>query len=92
MAFCLVGLVKLYRLTLSPWVGQQCRFHPTCSCYAIAAIQTHGPWVGLWLTARRLSRCHPFHAGGIDEVPPHPLAKRGVATCEHRDTHMIGDL
>lgn len=65
----MILLVRAYRLFLSPWIGQQCRFHPTCSTYAIEAIQRHGAVRGAWLAARRLSRCHPWHEGGIDPVP-----------------------
>jgi len=68
-ALC-VGLVRLYQLTLAPFMGGQCRFHPSCSVYAIEAFQTWGPWRGGWLTVRRLSRCHPFGGHGIDPVPP----------------------
>lgn len=64
------GLVRGYQITLSPYFGQGCRFHPTCSHYAMQALEVHGPLAGLWLTVRRLLRCHPWHPGGIDEVPP----------------------
>lgn len=65
----LVALVKGYQLALSPFFGQQCRFTPTCSQYAIEALQTHGSVKGLWLTLKRLLRCHPWHAGGHDPIP-----------------------
>lgn len=65
----LIWLVKGYRFVLSPWVGMHCRFHPTCSAYAIEALEKHGAWVGLWMAIKRVSRCHPWHAGGIDPVP-----------------------
>ncbi|MEE4283340.1 MAG: membrane protein insertion efficiency factor YidD [Pseudomonadales bacterium] len=64
-----VGCIRLYQITLSPWLGNQCRFYPTCSHYGIHAISTHGLAKGLWLTVKRLSKCQPFHPGGIDEVP-----------------------
>lgn len=73
-----LGIIRLYQLTLSPIIGQQCRFHPTCSNYAAEAIATHGVLRGTLLAARRLSRCHPFHPGGVDPVPP---AKESRATC-----------
>lgn len=67
----LIGLIKLYRLILSPWIGNQCRFHPSCSHYGEEAIRVHGAVRGSWLTLRRLSKCHPWHEGGCDPVPSH---------------------
>ncbi|MBC7772999.1 MAG: membrane protein insertion efficiency factor YidD [Pyrinomonadaceae bacterium] len=61
--------IRLYQLTLSPWIGGQCRFIPTCSAYAIEAYQLHGPIKGTWLTFWRLCRCHPFGGGGYDPPP-----------------------
>ena len=65
----LIGFITVYRYLLSPFVGQHCRFHPTCSAYAQSAIEHHGAGKGLWLATRRLLRCHPWHAGGYDPVP-----------------------
>lgn len=65
----MILLIRAYRLFFSPWIGQQCRFHPTCSAYAIEAIQRHGAVRGAWLAAKRLGRCHPWHEGGVDPVP-----------------------
>jgi uncharacterized protein len=62
--------IRLYQLTLSPLLGRQCRFYPTCSHYAREAFEEHGFIRGGWLTIRRLGRCHPFHPGGVDPVPP----------------------
>jgi putative membrane protein insertion efficiency factor len=70
----LVGLVKGYRLLLSPSLGSSCRFEPTCSAYALGALQQHGALAGSYLTLRRLGRCHPWCAGGVDEVPEVPPA------------------
>ena len=61
--------IKLYRLVLSPWLGNHCRFHPSCSVYALEAIEKHGALWGSWLTIKRLSSCHPWHEGGLDPVP-----------------------
>lgn len=65
----LLGALRAYRYLLSPWVGNQCRFTPTCSAYATEAIRLHGAWRGTWLALRRLSRCHPWREGGFDPVP-----------------------
>ena len=65
----LIGLVKAYRLFLSPWLGSACRFEPTCSVYSLRALQDHGASVGTYLTLARLARCHPWCAGGHDPVP-----------------------
>ena len=69
LAWPLIGLVKVYRVAISPWLGPSCRFQPTCSAYAIEALETHGAWRGLLLTVRRLSRCHPWGGSGYDPVP-----------------------
>jgi len=65
----LIGLVKGYRLLLSPWLGSSCRFEPTCSAYSLQALQNHGAAAGSYLTLARLARCHPWCAGGSDPVP-----------------------
>ncbi|MCZ6565388.1 MAG: membrane protein insertion efficiency factor YidD [Gammaproteobacteria bacterium] len=65
----IISLIKAYRFILSPWLGMHCRFHPTCSVYAIEAIQQHGVLHGSYLAIKRLGRCHPWHEGGIDPVP-----------------------
>ena len=69
MTSFLITLIKGYQIALSPYFGQQCRFTPTCSHYAIQALQTHGAFKGFWLTIKRLAHCHPWHAGGHDPVP-----------------------
>ena len=65
----LIALVKGYRLLLSPWLGQGCRFNPTCSVYSIEALERHGALAGTYLTAARLVRCGPWCDGGHDPVP-----------------------
>jgi putative membrane protein insertion efficiency factor len=71
----LQGLVKLYRYTLSPFWGAQCRFHPTCSCYAIEALQKHGSIKGTGLAIYRILRCNPWAKGGVDPVPEKTVKK-----------------
>lgn len=66
----LVGFVRGYQLLLSPVLGSNCRFEPSCSHYTIEALQTHGAFKGTWLAVRRVGRCHPWHPGGYDPVPP----------------------
>ena len=65
----LIGMIKLYQLVLSPWIGRECRYLPTCSVYAEEALQRHGVLRGVWLTAHRLGRCHPWGGSGYDPVP-----------------------
>jgi putative membrane protein insertion efficiency factor len=62
--------IRAYRRLLSPLLPRACRFYPSCSVYALEAIERHGPFTGLSLMVRRLLRCHPFHPGGVDPVPP----------------------
>lgn len=66
----LIALVRLYRRTLSPFLGNVCRFEPSCSRYAIACLETHGALRGSLLSIARLCKCHPFHPGGYDPPPP----------------------
>jgi uncharacterized protein len=70
MKILLLALVKGYRLFISPLTPPSCRFVPTCSQYALEAIDRHGPLQGTWLTTKRICRCHPFCEGGYDPVPP----------------------
>ncbi|MGV1044876.1 MULTISPECIES: membrane protein insertion efficiency factor YidD [unclassified Limnohabitans] len=65
----LMGMVRGYRLVLSPWLGSACRFEPTCSAYALQALDRHGAAAGSYLTVHRLMRCHPWCAGGSDPIP-----------------------
>ena len=66
---CLKALIRLYQVLLSPLLGNRCRFHPSCSHYALEAVSRFGVFRGGWLTLCRLGRCHPFHPGGFDPVP-----------------------
>jgi uncharacterized protein len=66
----LILIISLYRYAISPFLGNNCRFHPSCSHYAQDAIALHGVLKGIYLTLRRIGKCHPWHEGGIDPVPP----------------------
>ncbi|EKT53684.1 membrane protein insertion efficiency factor YidD [Providencia burhodogranariea] len=66
----LIGLIRGYQLAISPLLGPRCRFNPTCSNYGIEALRRFGMLKGSWLTAKRVLKCHPLHAGGDDPVPP----------------------
>ncbi|HPB74908.1 MAG TPA: membrane protein insertion efficiency factor YidD [Chromatiaceae bacterium] len=89
----LISLIRTYQVLFSPWLGQHCRFHPSCSNYAMEAIRVHGPLRGLWLALQRLGRCHPWHEGGYDPVPSPtaPLITPGslssVEDKGHRSSH-----
>lgn len=65
----MIGCIIVYRYTISPLLGPRCRFWPSCSSYAIEAIQVHGPLKGGWMAAKRIIKCHPGNAGGMDPVP-----------------------
>jgi len=65
----LLILIKFYQYVISPLTGQNCRYYPTCSAYAIEALEKHGSLKGTTLAVKRVLRCHPFHAGGFDPVP-----------------------
>lgn len=77
MKYLFIALVKFYRLVISPWMPSSCRYHPTCSQYSLEALQKHGALKGIWLTAKRILRCHPWSDGGYDPVPePHSTSKK----------------
>ncbi len=65
----MILLLSCYKVVISPFMGNHCRFYPSCSTYAIEAIETHGVFKGSYLALRRLSKCHPWHEGGVDPVP-----------------------
>ncbi|WP_101774497.1 membrane protein insertion efficiency factor YidD [Pasteurella oralis] len=66
----LIGLIRIYQVVISPLIGPRCRFTPTCSCYGIESLKTHGAIKGSWLTLKRILKCHPLTEGGYDPVPP----------------------
>ena len=69
MRWLLVAIIRAYQYLLAPWWGGQCRFTPTCSHYAIEALERHGAFAGSWIATKRILRCHPWGAGGYDPVP-----------------------
>ncbi len=81
MRTALLACVRFYRAAISPWLAPRCRFLPTCSEYAIEAIERHGALRGGSLALRRITRCHPWGASGIDEVPPGPLSYSSPCCC-----------
>ena len=82
MKTLLIRLIKIYKKTLSLFIGNSCRFYPTCSSYAIEAIEEHGSLKGSWLMIKRIARCHPLNAGGIDPVPKKIT---NLDSCDHQD-------
>ena len=72
MKHLLIGLLRAYRFAISPLYGQVCRYHPSCSAYALEAVTVHGSLKGTWLAVRRVARCNPWSRGGYDPVPPVP--------------------
>lgn len=86
MKYALLLLLRLYKLAISPLLGQNCRFYPSCSDYAYEAVATHGAIKGTLLAGRRLCKCHPWHAGGVDNVPPKTSAvafPESSEKCQH---------
>jgi putative membrane protein insertion efficiency factor len=69
MRYVFIALVRLYQILISPLLGSNCRFTPTCSAYSVEALQKHGAWKGGWLAIKRISRCHPWGGDGYDPVP-----------------------
>ena len=65
----LIGLIRVYQYAISPFLGRSCRHHPSCSAYAVEAVEKYGAFKGGWLSVKRVSRCHPWHPGGYDPEP-----------------------
>jgi hypothetical protein len=74
----LVLVLRFYRAVISPLYGDVCRYYPSCSSYALQAIQQYGVIRGSWMGARRIARCHPWAAGGVDDVPPRVVSKYAI--------------
>jgi putative membrane protein insertion efficiency factor len=87
----LLGLLAGYRKFVSPLLGPRCRFYPSCSAYAVEAVDLHGAVRGSWLAVRRLARCHPFHPGGLDFVPGSPRARGSGAEGSASDSPDVAD-
>ncbi|HWJ83702.1 MAG TPA: membrane protein insertion efficiency factor YidD [Nocardioides sp.] len=81
----LVGLIRAWRFAISPLYGEVCRYYPSCSAYALEAVQRHGAIKGSWLAVRRIGRCHPWAPGGVDHVPPLRTATAGEAPSKPED-------
>ncbi len=86
MRYLLTLLLRFYRYWISPWLGSRCRFEPSCSAYAIEALDAHRLDRALWLTFKRLARCHPWHQGGYDPVPE-PSSFRDAHVCTRHTSH-----
>ncbi len=69
MKYLILKLIRLYQLAISPFLGNCCRFYPSCSEYALEAVKKHGVFKGSYLSLKRVAKCHPLHPGGVDEVP-----------------------
>lgn len=90
LSWILIGLLKAYRFAISPLYGQVCRYHPTCSAYALEAVTLHGSIKGSWLAVRRIGRCHPWAAGGYDPVPA--KSDSGLITSNVGGQHELGTV
>ena len=89
MKYLLIGLLKAWRLLISPLYGNVCRYYPSCSAYALRAVSVHGAVKGSWLAIRRLLRCHPWAPGGYDPVPGTPEADEEIRDQALRSSRMV---
>jgi putative membrane protein insertion efficiency factor len=87
--YVLIGLLRAWRLLISPLYGNVCRYYPSCSAYALRAVSVHGAVKGSWLTVRRLLRCHPWAAGGYDPVPGTPEFEEEIRDQQLRSSRMV---
>lgn len=90
MKYLLIGLLRVYRALISPLYGEVCRYYPSCSAYALGAVREHGSVRGCWLAVRRLARCHPWAAGGVDHVPPRRTVGVGAQHSPQHSTPHLG--
>lgn len=90
MKYVLIAFMKAYRAVVSPLYGQVCKFHPTCSAYALEALELHGAAKGSWLAVRRLVRCHPWSLGGYDPVPGSERESQWLARLESEERSTSG--
>ena len=88
MKYLLIGLLKAYRLVVSPLYGNVCRYYPSCSAYALRAVGYHGALKGSWLAARRVLSCHPWAAGGYEPVPGTPEHAEELLDRARRDADL----
>lgn len=79
---CAVFPIRVYQVLISPLLGPRCRFYPSCSHYAVGALQTHGLLRGGWLAVKRIVRCHPLNPGGYDPVPGHASDRSTACACD----------
>ena len=89
MKYVLIGLLKAWRLLISPLYGDVCRYYPSCSAYGLRAVSVHGAVKGSWLTVRRLLRCHPWAPGGYDPVPGTPEFEEEIRDQAARSSTMV---
>lgn len=89
MKYVLIGFIKLWRKIVSPSYGDVCKFYPTCSAYALEAVELHGAFRGGWLALKRIFRCHPWSSGGVNPVPGSPLAIK-MNDSQWADVPLVG--